>query len=77
MTEPNEFTREQLAAALGVVAALGDTVKSLGSVPSGHLYARVMDTMSLQMYQAAIALLVRAKLVKEENHLLTWIGEEL
>ena len=33
-------------AVLQVVVAIAQTIRSLGSVPSGHLYARVMGTLS-------------------------------
>ncbi len=72
MSQP---TREEIKAALSAVMALGEAIKDLGSVPSGHLYAHVMGHMSLDNYNAAIGLLKRAGAVKEENHLLTWIGK--
>ena len=68
-------SREQVKAALSAVMALGEAIKDLGSVPSGHLYAQVMGHMSLDNYNAAIGLLKKAGAVKEENHLLTWIGK--
>lgn len=72
MSQPS---REEIKAALSAVMALGEAIKDLGSVPSGHLYAHVMGHMSLDSYNAAIGLLKRAGAVKEENHLLTWIAK--
>lgn len=72
---PHPPTREEIKAALSAVMALGEAIKDLGSVPSGHLYSQVMGHMSLDNYNAAIGLLKRAGAVKEENHLLTWIGK--
>lgn len=66
------MTREQ--AALQIVVALGETIRSLGSVPSGHLYAQVMGQISLEVFNGAIGVLKKTGAVKEENHLLTWVG---
>lgn len=66
------MTREQ--AALQIVMALGEAIQSLKSVPSGHLYAQVMGQVSLEAFNGAIGVLKRAGAVKEENHLLTWVG---
>lgn len=65
----------QEKAALGIVLAIGETIKELGSVPNGHLYAQLMGKMSLDTYNKVIALLVKTGAVKNENHLLTWVGK--
>ncbi len=65
----------QEKAALGIVLAIGETIKELGSVPNGHLYAQLMGRMSLETYNKVIALLVKTGAVKNENHLLTWVGK--
>lgn len=65
----------QEKAALAIVIAVGEAIKELGSVPSGHLYARLMGNMSLETYNKVIALLVKTGAVKDENHLLTWVGK--
>lgn len=68
-------TPEQTKSALSLVTAVGDAIHDLGSVPSGHLYARLMGHLTLSQYQSIIDLLKRAELVKEDGmHLLTWIG---
>lgn len=67
---------EQVTAAIRMAAAVGEAIKDLGSVPSGHLYARLMGHMDLTTYNKLIGILKQADLVKEENHLLTWIGPE-
>lgn len=66
--------KQNVKAALAQVQALAEAIRSLGSVPSGKLYAVVMSHMSLDGYTQAIEVLKRAGLVKEECHLLTWIG---
>jgi len=59
---------------LQIAAAMAEAIRSLGSVPSGHLYARLMGHVNLETYELIISVLVKANLVKQENFLLTWIG---
>ena len=66
---------DQEKAALQVILAVGSAIKELGSVPSGHLYARLMGRMSLETYNKILGILKRTGAVKEENHLLTWVGK--
>lgn len=67
-------TSDQVKAALGMVMAVGDALQELGSVPSGELYARLMGHMTIGLYTKVIDTLKGANLVKEQAHLLTWIG---
>lgn len=69
------FTEQEVQAALDVIAAVGLCIKELGSVPAGHLYARMMGHMSLEQFNTCIDRLVSSGLVKREtSHLLTWTG---
>jgi hypothetical protein len=62
-------------AAVNAAFALAEAIRNLGSVPSGHLYAQVMNTLSQASYDNVIRALVNAGLVrKDPSHLLTWIG---
>lgn len=61
-------------AALQIAVAVAEAIRDLGEVPNGHLYARLMGRMSLDAYNAIIGALKGAGLVKEESHVLTWIG---
>ena len=74
MTKTLPQLTEQERNALLVVRTVADAIKELGSVPSGHLYARLMGVMNLDQYQAIINVLIKAKMVKVQNHLITWIG---
>lgn len=65
----------EVKAAVQVVVAVGEAIKELKSVPSGHLYARLMGRMSLETYNKIIGVLVKTGAVKEENHVLTWVGQ--
>lgn len=53
--------------------ALGSAIREAKSIPSGHLYAAVMGHFSIGEYMSAIGILKDVGLVKESNHLLTWI----
>jgi hypothetical protein len=65
-------------AALLLTRAVADTIQELGQVPSGHLYAQLLDRVSLETYTRIIALLKRADLVTEDGfHMLTWKGPKL
>jgi hypothetical protein len=53
---------------------LAEAVEALGSIPSGHLYAHVMNHIDLETYNAAIKALTDDKKVQLAHHELTWIG---
>ncbi len=67
-------TKAEVAAALQAIAAVAGLLKSLGTVPSGHLYAQLCGTLSLDAYNRIIATLKGAGLVSVANHELTWTG---
>ena len=58
---------------LRIVSAIAEAIRDLGSVPSGHLYARVMGILSLDQYNQVIGILKKQGLVKESYHELTWV----
>ena len=59
---------------IGTILAVRDCIRELHEVPSGHLYARLMDRMSLEVYTQIIEILKKAGVVSESGHLLTYIG---
>lgn len=59
-------------AAVSAVLAVAEAIRSLGSVPSGHLYAQLMGHLTLEQYTSIIGALKGAGVVTEQNHLLTW-----
>lgn len=72
------LTREQAAAALEVIALVGQLVKESpnSEVPSGELYARLMDKFSLETYERMIQTLIKSGLIERKFHLLRWIGDK-
>lgn len=68
-------TTSKAIAVVRVAHAVAETIRELGQVPSGHLYARLMGVMELHQYEQVIGLLVDARLVeRDRSHLLRWIG---
>jgi hypothetical protein len=63
----------ELNAALNVVQAIAETIRELGEVPSGELYARLMRKLDHHQYDQVIGILKRTGLVTETpGHLLRW-----
>lgn len=73
---PGQPTKQQRDAVLLAVEAVASAIQALGTVPSGELYARVMNHLTLQQYEGIVRALKAAKLVDEKNHLLRWIGPQ-
>ena len=65
---------QQISAALAITAAVADAIRELGTVPSGILYVRVMDRMTIEVFTRIIDTLKRADLVSESRDVLTWVG---
>jgi len=68
------IAKREVEQVVGTLAAIGDLIREIGEVPSGHLYARLCGTMNLETYTRLIEILKAAQLVSESAHLLTWIG---
>lgn len=69
-------TAEQVSAAIGLVAAVGEMIAELGEVPSGHLYTALSTrNITVGEYNRILDVLINARLVKRTNgHLLIWVG---
>ena len=61
-------TKQEIEATLQTVKAIAEAIRDLGTVPSGHLYARVMGFMSLDQYNQIIGILKRQGLITESYH---------
>ena len=60
--------------AVQTVLAVAETIKELGKIPSGHLYAQLMGHLRLSQYTAIINILKKNGVVKKEGFLLIWTG---
>lgn len=73
--EMDKITRvEKANAAIAILRAIAEAIRELKRVPNGHLYARLMGTISYGDYTRAIEIVKNAGLVEEKNHELIWIG---
>jgi hypothetical protein len=71
-------SNNEKVAALKIGLAVAESIRELGEVPSGHLYAPLMGRLSLSAYESIIGVLKNAHLVAESPaHLLTWTGPKL
>ncbi len=68
----NQITKSEVGGALDMIKAVADAIKELGSVPSGHLYARLMAYVDLNTYNKIIDILKRSEIVAEKNNELFW-----
>ena len=71
--------KQEVKQALLKIRIIADAIREAGDtgIPSGHLYAAVIEKYSLQEYESIITILVRAELIDEKYHLLKWIGPKL
>lgn len=69
-----EQNNKDLRMSLEVCEAIGTAIRSLGSVPSGHLYAHLCGKLSMGSYNNIIAILKNSKLVEERSSILIWVG---
>jgi hypothetical protein len=67
---------EKAKAQLQAILAVRDFIKEVRTIPSGHLYARLMEHgWSLEFYQSVIVTLERAGVIKlHPTHLIEWVG---
>lgn len=62
-------------AAVNALLAVAECIRELGEVPSGHLYARLMQVMDYTTYCRLIEVLERERLIRRApSGMLTWIG---
>lgn len=77
MTTPNltpEATAREVKAVIEITRAVAEAIRDLGEVPSGELYARLMDKLDIRSYDFIIDTLLRAGVITRNNHVLAWVG---
>ncbi len=67
-------TANDIQTALKTMATVCEAIKEAGSIPSGVLYATLMDRMCQSAYDSMIREILRTGLVRQDNHLLIWVG---
>lgn len=71
----DRITKEDIARVKATIEAVAEAIKALGEVPSGHLYARLMQHMTLEQYESIISVLIDQGRIARTNHLLIWIAK--
>jgi len=66
--------QQKLKAIKGVLDAVCDTIKTAKTMPSGHLYAMMMNYMSLDQYNQIIQALTEVGKIQKQDDLLIWQG---
>ncbi len=74
---PHTPTKAELNAALLATLAVAEAIRQAGSVPSGTVYATIMNRVSLDGFEGMVRTLQNAGLVSATGHLLTWTGPHL
>ena len=70
-------TKEQLKAAFEVTTAVCGVIRAVGEIPSGHLYARMLEGCPLLTsddYGRVLETIKRAGLIEVRNNLIKWVG---
>jgi hypothetical protein len=68
-------TKTELSAGLKVIMAVATTIREAGEVPSGTIYATLMDRVSLKGYQKVLGILEEQGLISvDRSHLIRWTG---
>lgn len=63
----DEFTQMKME-------VIGQTIEAMKEIPAGELYAFICGGISLEEYLEVLEVLKVLGAIKEQNHLLTWIG---
>lgn len=71
-------TQEQLECGKKVVMAVAETIREVGSCPSGTLYAGLMGLVTFEGYNKIIRVLTNAGLIEvDRSHMVKWIGRKV
>ena len=78
ITNPTTPTAAQLRAGLNVLIAVSESIRELGEVPSGTLYAALIGKVNYAGYEAILQTLTNAGLIQVmPSHMIRWVGPTL
>ena len=78
ITNPTTPTDAQLRAGLNVLIAVSESIRELGEVPSGTLYAALIGKVNYAGYEAILQTLTNAGLIQVmPSHMIRWVGPTL
>ena len=73
-----QLSKQDIAAGMTILITVAESIRELGEVPNGALYAMLMSKLSIGQYQRVIDTLIGAGLVaRDKRHMLRWIGPQL
>lgn len=67
------LTTTEIIKTIEIVKTMGSFIKEKGRMPSGELYAVVMNYIDLQEYNYCISVLVETGIIKVENNELIYL----
>lgn len=70
----NADTKRQVQCLVATNLALSESIRELGEIPAGHLYARCLDYLDLDTFERLIGIIVDSGVVERRGHLLVWKG---
>jgi|688.fasta_scaffold13647_5 hypothetical protein len=71
--DPTMNTAQKQKLAIEIVMAVAETIREAGEIPSGHLYAGLMEKgCTLTQYDNLIRTLIESGIVRKSGHMLKW-----
>ena len=71
-------TSTEIKAALGILDAVAQTIREVGSAPAGTVYAALMaHGCSLAQFEQIIGILCRARIITRSGDMLTWTADSV
>jgi hypothetical protein len=68
----------ELKAGLAILMAVSETIRELGEVPSGTLYATLIGKVDFDGYEAMLRTLTNAGLIQVmPSHMIRWCGPKI
>jgi hypothetical protein len=66
-------TAQKQKLAIEIVMAVAETIREAGEIPSGHLYAGLMEKgCTMAQYDNLIRTLIESGIVRKSGHMLKW-----
>jgi hypothetical protein len=70
---PTMIPAQKQKLAIEIVMAVAETIREAGEIPSGHLYAGLMEKgCTLAQYDNLIRTLIESGIVRKSGHMLKW-----
>lgn len=70
------FHKNEIRNALEMIMLVARCIKDAREIPSGIIYASMINSINLDGYESIIRILVKCGLVSKNGNLLKWIGPD-